>query len=139
VHLIEEANLISTQETSPVVTSEKKASKILGNLDKLQNISSDPFVIFDHSGKIAYSSFENRSGDLSAIVVNGVTAYESSKNVFQQVFKEPPWVSLLSSKDSIYALFDVGGYIALVQMKREEFEPSSVLKKVHQFQGTFGR
>jgi hypothetical protein len=140
VHLIEEANLVSTEETSPVATSEKKASKIVGSPTRLQTITSDPFVIFDHSGKIAYSSFKNRLGDLSSVVVNGVTAYESSKNVFQQVFKESAWVSALSGKDSTYALFDVGGYIALVQIKREkEFEPSSVLRKVHQFQEMFGQ
>jgi hypothetical protein len=140
VHLVEEANLVSTQETSPVPTSEKKASKIVGSPNKLQTITSDPFMIFDHSGKIAYSSFKSRSGDLSPVVVNGVTAYESSKNVFQQVFKEPAWVSMLSSKDSTYTLFDVGGYIALVRIKREkEFGPSSVLMKVHQFQETFGQ
>lgn len=138
IQLIEEVNLSSTEGASPVVTSEKKVIKTLNSPEKLQSVA-DPFVIFDRSGKIAYSGFKSRPVDLSHVVVNSVTAYESSKNVFQQVFKEPVWMSMLSSKDSSYALFEVGGYITLLQIKSEkEFEPSWTMRKVHHFQEVFG-
>lgn len=139
VQLIEEMNLSSIEGATPVVTSEKKVAKNLKNPEKLLSVAEDPFMVFDRSGKIVHSSFTDHSGGRSPIVVNSITAYESSKNVFQQIFKEPFWVTILNSKDSVYALFDLGGYITLLQIKSEkQFEPSWSLGKVHRFQEVFG-
>lgn len=139
VQLIIEASLSTIEGASPVVTSEKKVIRNLKNPEKLLSVAEDPFMVFDRSGKVVHSSFKDHSTGQSPIVVNGITAYESSKNVFQQIYKEPFWVTILTSKDSAYALFDVGGYITLLQIKSEkQFGPSWSLRKVHRFQEVFG-
>jgi len=137
VQLIEEMTLSTTGDSSPILTSEKKVAKTLKSQGKPMSTANNLFLVFDKSGKIAYSSFKDNL-DQSLIVVNSITAYESSKNVFQQIFKEPLWVTILTTKESAYALFDLGGFITLLQIKREkQIEPYWSLSKVHGFQEAF--
>jgi hypothetical protein len=137
VHLVEEMNLSTTADSSQALASEKKVAKVLRNPEKLLSITDSPFIVFDQLGKIAYSTFKDNT-DQSSVVVNSVTAYESSKNVFEQIFKEPVWATILTTKDSAYALFELGGYITLLQIKGEkQSEPYWSLSKVHSFQEAF--
>jgi hypothetical protein len=123
---------IGQQDSNEV--SERTLKKVLKKPDLFTSSIKDPFIVIDESGGIQVANEEGRTLGKIITPADCIALWQSSKNIFSEVYKELAWASFLVASRGIYSVFAVNSHVVLLKMPAmAELDTFSAMRRVRAF------
>lgn len=139
VQVVNESVLRGFRKTQTTKISDKSIRKVFKRPERLLSSVKEPFIIFDESGAILLANDKGNAIGKLVIPADCIAVWQSSKNIFSDVYKEDAWASFLLTEGNIYSIFGIDKYIAfLTDNAVEGLDTYSAIGKVRAFYESLG-